>query len=137
MKGSPIRVVFDTNIFVAAGFNPRCRSAALVREVRAGRLRLVWNRETRREMEATLNKIPPLQGYPKEGLFFKEGRFDRPTHVRRFTHVPHAADRKFAALATAAKVPLVTRDIHLLGPREKGTALIFTPEEFEAWRRAN
>jgi ATP-binding cassette subfamily B protein/subfamily B ATP-binding cassette protein MsbA len=50
MDTGPGRVVLDTNVFVAAGFNPGSHSA-LVAAVRDGRLRLVWDDATHTEIE--------------------------------------------------------------------------------------
>jgi len=41
MDTGPGRVVLDTNVFVAAGFNPGSHSARLVEAVHDGRLRMV------------------------------------------------------------------------------------------------
>ena len=35
--------MLDTNVFVAAGFNPGSHSAWLVEAVRDGRLRMIWD----------------------------------------------------------------------------------------------
>jgi predicted nucleic acid-binding protein len=53
-------VVLDTNVFVAAGFNPSSHSACLVEAVRDGRLRMVWNNATRAEIEHVMRRIPRL-----------------------------------------------------------------------------
>jgi predicted nucleic acid-binding protein len=41
-------VVLDTNVFVAAGFNPRNASTKIVEAVKLEQLRMVWNEATRR-----------------------------------------------------------------------------------------
>jgi PIN domain len=51
MPTGPGDVVLDTNVFVAAGFNPGSHSARLVEAVRDGRLRMVWNDATHAEIE--------------------------------------------------------------------------------------
>ena len=130
------RAVFDTNIFVAAAFNPRCRSAQLIRDARKGGVTIVWNRGTRGETARTMKKIPPIRAFPLDGLFRPAGRFDGPAPAHAIREVRHVPDRKFAALAAAAGVPLVTRDVDLLAPREAIPAPVFTPEEFERWRSA-
>jgi predicted nucleic acid-binding protein len=43
-------VVLDTNVFVGAGFNPRSHSALLLDAVRDGRLRMVWDDATHKEI---------------------------------------------------------------------------------------
>ena len=81
MDPCPGEVVLDTNVFVAAGFNPGSHSARLIEAVRAGR-------------------------------------------------VPDPADRKFAALAEAARAPLVTSDAGLLNARARITVRVLKPSEF-------
>src|SRR5947209_9895048 len=60
MTTGPGEVVLDTNVFVAAGFNPGSHSARLVEAVRDGRLRMVWNDATRTEIEHVMRQIPRL-----------------------------------------------------------------------------
>ena len=108
-------VVLDTNVFVAAGFNPRSDSARIVDAVRAGRLQMVWNRATRAETEYILRRIPRLSGTTFGDLFRESNRFRGavpPDH--QFANVSDPADRKFVALATAASAVLVTNDALLL-----------------------
>src|SRR5215831_18861907 len=52
--------VVDTNVFVAAGFNPNSASAHLLDSIREGRFRLIWNQPTQRETEMILRRIPRL-----------------------------------------------------------------------------
>jgi predicted nucleic acid-binding protein len=123
-------VILDTNVFVAAGFNPASHSARLIDAARVGRLRMIWNDATRREIEHILRKVPRLSWQHVEGLFRDEDRFQGDTHPEQFDYVPDAADRKFAALADASRVPLVTSDDDLLQGRARASAPILTPGEF-------
>ncbi len=52
MDTHPGEVVLDTNVFVAAGFNPGSHSARIVEAVRNGRLRMVWDNATQAENQA-------------------------------------------------------------------------------------
>ena len=106
--------VLDTNVFVAAAFNSRSASARVIAAVREGRLQLIWNGSTRREVELILRQIPPLAGRDLTVLFNSEGKFGGPTDPQTFAEIPDPDDRKFAALSAAAKRPLVTSDKHLL-----------------------
>jgi predicted nucleic acid-binding protein len=63
-------------------------------------------------------------------LFREEDRFDGETHPDKFGYVPDPADRKFAALANAASVPLVTSDRGLLKARGQAPFPILKPSEF-------
>ena len=123
-------VVLDTNVWVAAGFRPRSASGRLIEQVRQGEVRLVWDRATREETEHVLRKIPPLSWEAVASLFHDEDRFAGPTDPERFDFVADPADRKFAALAEAAGVPLVSLDEHLLGARSRLTVPVLTPGEW-------
>jgi predicted nucleic acid-binding protein len=127
-------VVLDTNVFVAAGFNPGSRSARILEAVAAGELHLVWNEATRRETEYVVRKIPPLSWGRWSPLFQKENRYEGETHPEDFDYVPDADDRKFAALATASGATLVTNDDHLLAHRERLPCPVRTPGEFRPGR---
>lgn len=108
------RVVLDTNVFIAAGFKPYSRSAELVRSVREGRLRMVWNRATRAEIERMVRKIPPLSRTDLGELFRELDHGPDETYPENFDFVRDPDDRKFAALAEATGATLVTTDHHLL-----------------------
>jgi uncharacterized protein len=126
-------LVVDTNVFVAAGFNPRSASAKIVDAVKQGQLRMVWNDATRREIERIMRQIPPLRAQPVAELFDPAHRFTLPTHRERFADVPDPDDRKFAALAHSAEAILISNDEHLLGYRGPMDLAVLTPGAF--WRR--
>jgi predicted nucleic acid-binding protein len=126
-------VVLDTNVLVAAGFNPRSASAKIVDAVKRGELHMVWNDATRREIERILHQIPPLRAQPVAPLFRPAERFTGPTHPERFADIPDPDDRKFAALADAAGAVLISNDEHLLGHRDRMKPAVLTPSEF--WER--
>jgi uncharacterized protein len=121
------RLVLDTNVFVAAGFNPNSTSARILEQVRMGNLQLVWDDRTRRETERILNRIPPLSWSDAAELFREEHRYAGETFPEKFDYIPDPEDRKFAALAEAAGAPLVTNDDHLLSSRERAGVAILTP----------
>ncbi len=127
------KVVLDTNVFVAAGFNHRTASARVLDAVRQGKLRMVWNAATRREIEHILQQIPPQREQPVAELFRPADRYAGPTYPERFDSVPDPDDRKFAALAHASGAVLVSNDEHLLGGRDQLDLTVLTPGEF--WRR--
>lgn len=124
-------VVLDTNVFVAAGFNRVSHSARIIEAIRGGHLRLVWDTATRRETKMIIDKIPPLSWPFFAGLFHEDDRFDGLLETARFGHVPDPEDRKFAALAHAARATLVTSDDDLLATRDESLSpLVLTPREF-------
>jgi predicted nucleic acid-binding protein len=128
-----LSVVLDTNVFVAAGFNPHSASARIIEAVRDGRLRLVWTDATRAETRAVLQQIPPLSWQPFAALFRPSDRFTGGIPIGEFADVPDPADRKFAALAAAANAVLVTADDHLLRVRDRTDIEILMPDEY--WAR--
>src|SRR5215469_9068029 len=101
------RIVIDTNVFVAAGFNTNSASARILAAIRERRFQLVWNEPIRREIEFVLRRIPRLGWDNFADLFRPAGEFTRPADAHDFTFIEDPDDRKFAALAAAAKVPLV------------------------------
>ncbi|HHX64466.1 MAG TPA: PIN domain-containing protein [Chloroflexi bacterium] len=130
--GEPVRLVLDTNVFVAAGFNRRSYSARIIERIRAGEWRLVWNRETRRETEAVLWQIPPLSSDVFADLFRPEDEFTGRADPAAYPFVADEADRKFAALAVAAGAVLISADDHLLSVRHRLSVPVRTPVEW--WR---
>ena len=126
----PAAIVVDSNVFVAAGFNRGSAAARVLEEVRAGRVRMVWSEETRRETRYILGKIPPLAWDEVAELFRPEDRHADCSSAGAFDYIPDPDDRKFAALATAAGVQLLTNDAHLLESRQRAQIEILTPAEF-------
>jgi predicted nucleic acid-binding protein len=110
-------IVVDTNVFVAAGFNPRSASARVLAAARDGCFRLIWNTSTRRETEMIVVRIPRLDWKRFADLFRPEGEFTGPVDPDAFVLIADPDDRKFAALSAAAKRPLVTNDNDLLAAR--------------------
>ena len=123
-------VVIDTNVFVAALFNPRSASARILEGVREGRFWLIWNQPTRGETEMILRRIPRLDWQKVADLFRPQEEFTGPVDPAAFTEIADPDDRKFAALSAAANVPLVTSDKLVLAQRGKIGIDIFTPREF-------
>jgi predicted nucleic acid-binding protein len=128
-------VVIDTNVFVAALFNPKSASARILEGVREARFRLIWNQPTRSETEMILRRIPHLDWQKVADLFRPEGEFTGPVDPAAFTVIADPDDRKFTALAAAANVPLVTSDKLVLAQRGKIGIEIVTPRDFLARHR--
>jgi uncharacterized protein len=132
-----LAVVLDTNVLVAAGFNPRSASARIVDAVKSGRIRMVWNDATRREIERIIHQIPPLRARGVKGLFRSGAHIPYATHPQRFGFIPDPDDRKFAALAEAAGAVLISSDGHLLSYRALMPVPVLTPGKYwrqEGWR---
>jgi predicted nucleic acid-binding protein len=131
MRGEAMeRVVLDTNVFVAAGFNRDSHAARIVEGLGRGAWQMVWNRATRDETRAVLTRIPPLSWERVAPLFRPEDEFRGATDPGAYERVRDPADREFAALAAAAGAIVVTNDEHLLGEREALDVRVLTPREF-------
>lgn len=124
------RVVIDTNVFVAAGFNPRSRAAALLEAVGDGRVILVWDAATRRETERMLHRIPGLDAGMARDLFDAGEEWCTPGDEPDLSMVADPDDRKFAALAARARAVLITNDAHLLDVCDRLPATVTTPAVF-------
>jgi uncharacterized protein len=125
-------VVIDTNVFVAAGFNPGSASARILAGIRGGRFRLIWNQPTRRETEMILRRIPRLDWEKVTDLFRPEGEFTGPVDPDAFALIADPDDRKFAALSAATRAPLVTSDKHVLAQSSAVGIDAVTPTAFLA-----
>jgi predicted nucleic acid-binding protein len=131
--GVPIEgIVIDTNVFVAAGFNPRSASARVLAATGDGRFRLIWNTSTRRETELILVRIPRLDWERFIDLFHPEGEFTGPVDLDAFALIADPDHRKFAALSAVVQRPLVTNDNDLLAARNVTGIDALTPRAFLA-----
>ena len=124
------RLVLDTNIFVAAGFEPKSASARLLEALRQGRCRMIWHQTTRRETERVLRRIPPLDWQRFAPLFRPEWEHPGELDLTPFKAVEDPDDRKFAALATATQSLLISNDDHLLTRRDQLPIRVLKPSEF-------
>jgi predicted nucleic acid-binding protein len=126
------RLVLDTNVFVAAGFEPNSASARLLEALRQGRCRMIWHWTTRRETERVLRRIPPLDWHRFAPLFRPEWEHRAELDLTPFGAIEDPEDRKFAALAAATRSVLITNDDHLLARRDELPIRILKPGEFLA-----
>jgi uncharacterized protein len=129
---NPCRVVLDTNVFVAAGFEPKSASARLLETLSQRRCRMVWHRMTRRETERVLRRIPPLDWQRFAPLFRPEWEHPAELDLTPFGAIEDPEDRKFAALAAATQSVLISQDDHLLARRAELPVRVLRPSEFLA-----
>jgi uncharacterized protein len=123
-------VILDTNVLVAAGFRRSGAAARIAAAIRRGDCRLVWNDATRRENEAVLRRIPPLDWNEFSSLFGPAGKFQGDTGPDRFGQIEDPEDRKFAALAAATGATVISADAHLLSCRDELPIAVLTAREF-------
>ena len=91
---------------------------------------MVWNDATRRENEAVLRRIPPLDWQEFSVLFDPEGEFTGTTTPDLFDRIEDPEDRKFAALALATGAIVISSDAHLLSCRDELPVTVLTAREF-------
>jgi len=132
MKRETPPVVLDTNVFVAALFNPRSAAARTLDAIRRGHLRMVWDEATKRETRRILDQIPPLSWSSVSDLFREANRYAGRTDPEAFRQIPDREDRKFASLAHATGAILISQDEHLLADPHRLDLLVLTPREFQA-----
>ena len=131
------KVILDTNVLVAAGFNRSSSAARIIQAIEDGQLEMVWNEATRREARSILQQIPPLSWDRIEGLFKRRGEYKGETEGN-FVLVKDPDDRKYAALAAASGATLITNDDDLLRARNALDIGVMTPKEFmEHWTAIN
>ncbi len=123
-------IVLDTNVFVAAGFNPESSSAQILEQIRSGQIRMVWNEQIRQEIQHILRKIPHLSWEQVSSLFKEEDYYTGETHFEKFNFIADPDDRKFVALSEASGAVLITMDYDLLSIRNEVSIPILTPGEF-------
>ena len=114
-----MRAVFDTNLFVGAGFNKRSASARLIEAAREGRIAMVWNGATRDETRRILRKIPRISWDEVEDLFRPETEAPVVADLSHVAFVTDPEDRKFAALGLAQACPVITSDDDLLAHADR------------------
>ncbi|MEL7467930.1 MAG: PIN domain-containing protein [Pseudomonadota bacterium] len=124
----PFRAIFDTNVYVGAGFNPHSASAKLINAARAGWITLVWDAPTRDETRRILTKIPRLSWEAVEDIFAPEDAWTGGTDLAAVSYVEDPEDRKFAALSIASGATLVSSDSDLLDHADRLNAL--TPSAY-------
>lgn len=78
-----MKVVLDTNTFVAAGFNSSSASALILDAVANGTLTMVWCEATRGETEHILKRIRPLADRGLMRLFESAGRLEADLDSRK------------------------------------------------------
>ncbi len=128
MCDSPVRVVLDTNVFVAAYWAPNSASAMLIQACIDGAARAAYTREARREVEHILRQIR----LPERYFDYLEQYWSAAELVaaRRVDDIPvdDPDDRKFLEAAAGANADfLATNDDHLLSVGYVGRTEILSP----------
>jgi hypothetical protein len=126
------RVVMDTNVFIAARWNPRSTSARLLRLCAEGELQACYTRDMRAELNLILRSVRA----PQEFREFVERVF---AAGRLITRAPRLSivkedpdDNKYLACAIAADAAVVTSDRHLLQMDGWRGVRVMSPRKFSS-----
>ena len=126
------RVVLDTNVLVAAAYNPASASRRLVETCLSGELTAVLSPALRREYEFILGRAARSQPYlDRLRLLLDTAEVVEPASTPRV--VPDDPDDdKLVAVALAAGAVLVSNDSHLLAVAGHQGLQVVRPAELQA-----
>lgn len=123
-----VTVLLDTNVFLAAYWNPNCASARALAACIDGRVRAIFSEPVRREVERMLRQVKVSAKY----LDWLRAFWDKAVKVDPVAvddvYVDDPDDRKFLEAAAGSEADfLVTNDDHLLRIGYLGRTEILTP----------
>ncbi len=123
-----VTVLLDTNVFLAAYWNPHCASARVIGACVEGRLRCVYTEPVRREVSRLLAQVKVSAEYMRrlEPFWERAVKVD-PVSVDE-VQIDDPDDRKFLEAAAGSEADfLATNDDHLLRVGYLGRTEILTP----------
>lgn len=125
-----MKVVLDTNLFVAAYWNRSSSSARIIQKCLHGGLEAVATEEIARELRMIIRTIRAKREYAEQvERLLKLATFVQPITVEVKTE--DREDQKFLECAAAAQADyLITNDDHLLRLKSVGKTRIVKPSEF-------
>lgn len=111
----PVTVLLDTNVFLAAYWNPHCASARVIRACIDGLVRVVYTEPVKREVTRLLAQVRVSDEYMKWlEPFWSAAVLVDPVRVDDVS-IEDADDRKFLEAAAGSEADfLATNDDHLL-----------------------
>jgi len=125
-----MKVVLDTNLFVAAYWNRSSSSAKIIEMCLSGQVQAVCTEQIARELRMVMRTIRARPEYAARVQHFLETAiFVEPIQIELRTEDPE--DQKFLECAAGAGAEyLVTSDEHLLRMRRLGLSGIVKPSAF-------
>jgi uncharacterized protein len=127
----PLRVVLDTNVLIAAAYNPGSASARIVNLCRSGRLSMVVSPDVEREYELMLDRA--LHGKADREAI--DAAIDRaevhfPDETPRVVTADPADDMLLAAAVEGEADALVTNDAEVLKVHPYRGVQVLRPADF-------
>jgi len=129
-KKVPIKVILDTNLFVASYFNPYSCSSRIIDWCLENKIKNCITKDTFNELEFILKKIRATLVYKKKIYnLMEKSILVKPGKV--FLIKDDWADNKFLSLADKSQADyLITNDYHLLKLKKFKQTRILKPTEF-------
>lgn len=126
-----MKVVIDTNLIIAARWNPRSSSNRIIGMVIEGKVSAVYTTAIKNENLHILEKVKPPKDYLDKILKFY--RISRKVDAKRKIDIcPDKADNRFLEAAVAGKASyIISSDRHLLDLKEFEGVRILKPGDFE------
>jgi len=126
-----MKVVLDTNLFIAAYFNRRSASAKINESARKGRVRLVWSEPIKKEMDLILGNVRAKSSFiEKVSEVLEKGTKVSPRKQLRVVKDDPEDDKLLECAQEGKADYLVTNDHHLLEIGEFKSTKIIRPTEF-------
>ena len=125
-----MKVVLDTNFFIAAYWNKKSSSRGILEKAGKGEFEVIWSKNTREELDFILGRIKAHEQFLEfVNLIFKKENEVFPTE--EISVVKDRADNRLLEAAKAGNADyLVTSDRGLLVLKTFGPTKIVKPKEF-------
>jgi len=126
-----MKIVIDTNLFVAGYFNKDSASAKILRMARRNEIQILWTESIKKEVERIIQNIKARKKFQKEvqEIFKEENKVEPRFKIKEIKEDPE--DDKFLESAYFGKAQaIVSNDRHLLSLKQFQGIPIYTPKTF-------
>ena len=126
-----MKIVIDTNLFVAGYFNKDSASAKILKMVKERKLQMLWTEEIKEEVERIIENIKAKKKFQREiqKIFREENKVEPRFRIKEIKEDPE--DNKFLECAYFGKAEvIISSDRHLLSLGEFQGTPIYTPKTF-------
>jgi len=123
-----MKIVVDTNLFVAQHFNRESASAKILKLAKENKVQILWTEKIKKEVERILRNIKAKKSLRDLSIIFKEkNRVFTKRKIKEIKEDPE--DNKFLEAAFEGKARLiVSSDAHLLRLKKFQEIPILTPK---------